>query len=288
MTDSLQPFVFEGAGVRGGIVHLGATWRAVLARREYPAALREVMGELMAAAALLASNLKFTGSMIMQMQGSGPVTILVVECTGNLALRAMAHWEGAPGGPLPQLLGGGRFVITLDPSEGRPKYQGVVALDGDTVADVLAHYMHRSEQLDTRFWLAADGGQACGMLLQRMPHASAADPDAWSRALALAGTLERDELLATPASTLIRRLFHEEDIRVFPERPVSFRCSCSRERVIAMLRMLGQGEVSAVAEEQGTVDVNCEFCNRRYAFDRVDVEQIFAAETLVSPSPSRH
>ncbi|HEX9179925.1 MAG TPA: Hsp33 family molecular chaperone HslO, partial [Burkholderiales bacterium] len=236
MTDSLQPFVFEGAGVRGGIVHLGATWRAVLERRDYPPALRKVMGELMAAAALLASNLKFTGSMIMQMQGSGPVTILVVECTGNLALRAMAHWEGEPGGPLPRLLGGGRFVITLDPAEGRQKYQGVVALDGDTVADVLAHYMHRSEQLETRFWLAADGEQACGMLLQRMPDAGATDLDAWNRALALAGTLGRDELLATPAPTLIRRLFHEEDIRVFPERPVSFRCSCSRERVIAMLR----------------------------------------------------
>jgi molecular chaperone Hsp33 len=286
MTDSLQPFVFEGAGVRGGIVHLGATWRAVLERREYPPALREVMGELMAAAALLASNLKFAGSMIMQMQGRGPVTILVVECTGDLALRAMAHWEGEPGGPMPRLLGGGRFVITLDPAEGRQKYHGVVALDGDTVAEVLTHYMHRSEQLETRFWLAADGAQACGMLLQRMPHA--AGPDAWNRALALAGTLGREELLATPATTLIRRLFHEEDIRVFPDRPVSFRCTCSRDRVIAMLRMLGQGEVVAVATERGKVEVNCEFCNRRYAFDPVDVEQIFAAETLVPPSSSRH
>ncbi|HET9702157.1 MAG TPA: Hsp33 family molecular chaperone HslO [Burkholderiales bacterium] len=288
MPDSLQPFVFEGAGVRGGIVHLGATWRAVLERRQYPHALREVLGELMAASALLASNLKFTGSMIMQMQGSGPVSILVVECSGDLEMRAMAHWQGDPGGPLPLLLGGGRFVITLDPAEGRRKYQGVVALDGDTVADVLAHYMHSSEQLETRFWLAADGDQACGMLLQRMPHAGTADPEAWSRALALAGTLGRGELLATPAATLVRRLFHEEDVRVFPQRPVSFRCSCSRERVIAMLRMLGQGEVSNVAVEQGKVEVNCEFCNRHYTFDRVDVEQIFAAETLVPPPSSRH
>jgi molecular chaperone Hsp33 len=288
MTDSLQPFVFEGAGVRGGIVHLGATWRAVLERRQYPPALREVMGELMAAAALLASNLKFNGSMIMQMQGSGPVTILVVECSGDLEMRAMAHWDGEPFGPLPRLLGGGRFVITLDPTEGRQKYQGVVALDGDTVAAVLAHYMHRSEQLETRFLLAADGEQACGMLLQRMPHAGAGDADAWNRAVALAGTLGREELLATPSSTLIRRLFHEEDIRVFAERPVYFRCSCSRERVIAMLRMLGQGEVVSVAAEQGKVEVNCEFCNRHYAFDRVDVEQIFAAETLVPPPAARH
>lgn len=287
MTDSLQPFVFEGAGVRGGIVRLGATWRAVLERRAYPAALREVMGELMAAAALLASNLKFEGSMIMQMQGGGPVTILVVECGSDLAMRAMAHWEGEPTGPLPQLLGGGRFVITLDPAEGMNKYQGVVALDGATVAEVLAHYMHRSEQLDSRFWLAADGERACGMLLQRMPHAGG-DGDAWPRALALGGTLGHDELLATPAVALIRRLFHEEDIRVFPPRPVSFRCSCSKERVVAMLRMLGHAEVRQVAAEQGGVEVNCEFCNRRYAFDRVDAEQLFASEVAARAETTRH
>jgi molecular chaperone Hsp33 len=288
MTDTLQPFVFEGAGVRGGIVRLGATWRAVLERREYPPALRGVLGELMAAAALLASSLKFTGSMIMQLQGGGPVTILVVECTGDLAMRAMAHWEGDPLGPLPRLLGGGRFVITLDPAGGRHKYQGVVVLDGDTVAEVLAHYMHRSEQLETRFWLAADGERACGMLLQRMPEAGAGDPDAWNRALALAGTLGRGELLAAPAAALMRRLFHEEDIRVFPERAVCFRCSCSRERVVAMLRMLGHGEVRSVAAERGAVEVNCEFCNRRYRFDSVDVEQMFASEVLTRAESTRH
>jgi len=288
MTDSLQPFVFEGAGVRGGIVRLRATWRAVLERRTYPPALREAMGELMAAAALLASNLKFEGSMIMQMQGGGPVTILVVECSSDLAMRAMAHWEGEPAGPLPRLVGGGRFVITLDPAEGMNKYQGMIALDGDNVSEVLAHYMHRSEQLESRFWLAADGEQACGMLLQRMPHAGAGDPDAWGRALALGATLGREELLATSSAALIRRLFHEEDVRVFPQRPVSFRCSCSKERVIAVLRMLGHAEVRQVVEDQGRVEVNCEFCNRRYAFDRVDAEQLFASELLTRAESTRH
>jgi molecular chaperone Hsp33 len=285
--DSLQPFVFEHGGVRGGIVHLGATWGAVLERRTYPAPLRDVLGELMAAAALLASNLKFEGSMIMQLQGSGPVTLLVVECTGDLYLRAMAKWEGETRGPVGHLLGGGRFVITLDPAGGKHRYQGVVDLDGDTIGDVLRHYMHRSEQLDTRFWLAADGERACGMLLQKMPHAGA-DLDLWNRATVLAATLTRNELLAVPARDLIRRLFHQEDIRIFTPRPVAFRCSCTRERVISMLRMLGYDEVRQVLAEQDRVEVNCEFCNRQYAFDKVDVEQVFAARVVTRAQATRH
>jgi molecular chaperone Hsp33 len=285
--DSLQPFVFEHGGVRGGIVHLGATWNAVLERREYPAALRDVMGELMAAAALLASNLKFEGSMIMQLQGDGPVSLLVVECTGDLTLRAMAQWEGEPGGRVGDLLGGGRFVVTLDPAGGTHRYQGVVELDGESVGDVLQHYMQRSEQLETRFWLAADASRACGMLLQKMPHPGA-DLDLWNRAAVLASTLTREELLGISAPNLIRRLFHEEDVRVFTPRPVAFRCSCSTERVIGMLRMLGYDEVRQVLAQQDKVEVNCEFCNRRYGFDRVDVEQVFAAGVVTRPEATRH
>jgi len=287
LSDSLQPFVFEAGGVRGAMVRLAATWRAVLERREYPEPLRAVLGELMAASALLASNLKFEGSMIMQLQGGGPVTLLVVECSSELAMRAMAHWEGIPSGPLPELLGNGRFVITLDPSSGNKKYQSLVALDGDSVARVLEHYMRHSEQLETRFWLAADGRQCCGLLLQKMPH-GAPDPDLWRRTGMLASTVTADELLAAPADTLIRRLFHEEDVRVFSPRPVAFRCSCSRERVVAMLRMLGHAEVRQLLETQGKVEVNCEFCNRQYDFDRVDAEQLFAAQVVTRPQATHH
>jgi molecular chaperone Hsp33 len=286
--DSLQRFVFEHAPVRGEIIHLDATWRAVLDRHEYPPALQTVLGEMMAAAALLSATLKFSGSLIMQIQGNGPIRLLVVECTSDMTLRAMAQWEGEVGpAPLAELIGAGRFVMIIDPRDGRQTYQGIVGTEGGSVAEILQNYMVRSEQLDTRLWLAADGRQAAGMLLQKMPGAGE-DADAWNRASHLGATLTRKELLTLPASDIIRRLFHEEDIRVFDRSPVSFRCTCSRERVAGMLRMLGYGEVKSVIDEQGQVDVACEFCNRRYVFDPVDVEQLFASEVLTEAGRTRH
>jgi molecular chaperone Hsp33 len=291
--DSLQRFVFENAAVRGEIVRLDATWRAVLERREYPPVLRDMLGELMAAAALLSATLKFTGSIILQIQGDGPVKLLVVECGSDLAMRAMAHWEGElSSAPLPELIGDGRFVITIDPKGGRQTYQGIVAVDGDTVAEVLEHYMSRSEQLDTRLWLAADGNQAAGLLLQKLPESGAAhqvkDEDAWPRAVHLGSTITTRELLGLSAEEVIRRLFHEEDIRVFESTPVHFHCSCSRERVAGMLRMLGHEEVTSMLEELGNIEVDCEFCNRHYTFDAVDAEQVFAENVVTPPQATRH
>lgn len=289
MADSLQRFLFEGAPVRGEIVHLDATWRAVLDRHEYPEPLRAAMGELMAAAALLSATLKFTGSLIMQMQGTGPVKLIVVECTSDQTMRATAQWDGElPASGFRELVGNGRFAITIAPSDVKQSYQGVVELAGASVAAVLEHYMATSEQLETRLWLAADTRQAAGMLLQRVPGAAAADPDAWNRAVKLGETVTARELLKLPARQVIHRLYHEEDIRVFEARVVSFRCSCSRERVVDMLRMLGREEVRSIVEERGAVEVNCEFCSRRYAFDPVDTEQIFAAEVFTRVGSTRH
>ncbi|MDD5329020.1 MAG: Hsp33 family molecular chaperone HslO [Sulfuricella sp.] len=287
--DSLQRFMFEHAAVRGEIVHLGATWQAVQERRDYPPALRGLLGELMAAAALLSATLKFTGSLIMQIQGGGPVKLLVVECGADLTMRAMAHWEGdlAETATLPELVGGGRFAITIDPKKGRQTYQGIVDLEGDSVAGVLENYMRRSEQLDTRIWLACDNLSAGGMLLQKMPDSPEADADAWSRAIILGGTVKPRELLELPAREVIRRLFHEDDIRLFDSKPLHFGCTCSRERVASTLRMLGHDEVRGLLEDTGYVEVDCEFCNRHYVFDAVDAEQIFA-ENPVEASHTRH
>jgi molecular chaperone Hsp33 len=288
MTDSLQRFLFEGAPVRGEIVHLDATWRAVLERHEYPEPLRRVLGELMSAAALLSATLKFDGSLILQIQGSGTVKLLVVEITSEQTMRAMAKWDGElPSGNFRDLVGDGRFVITIAPSDAKQTYQGIVALEGDSVATVLEHYMTTSEQLETRMWLGADGTQAAGMLLQRVP-GDAPDPDAWNRAVTLGDTVKREELLTLSARQIIRRLFHEEDIRVFDPKVVSFRCSCSRERVVNMLRLLGREEVHSILAEREKIEVNCEFCNRRYAFDAVDGEQIFAAEVITPAGATRH
>jgi molecular chaperone Hsp33 len=206
-----------------------------------------------------------------------------------MTLRATATWEGELVSPrLNDLLGGGRFAITIDPQQGKQSYQGIVDLEGDSVAEVLQNYMTRSEQLDTRLWLAADATHAAGMLLQRLPGDVHGDDEAWNRAKILGGTVTRGELLALPAVEVVRRLYHEEDVRLFESSPVSFRCSCSRERVTDMLRMLGHDEVKSVVLEQGSVEVDCEFCNRHFGFDAVDVEQIFAADVLTPASSARH
>lgn len=284
MSDSLQRFIFEHAPIRGELVQLAATWQAVTERHDYPAPLRRVLGELMAAAALLSATLKFDGTLILQLHGSGPVKLIVVECSAERAMRATAKWEGdiAEGG-LRSLLGDGRFVINLMPASGQQGYQGVVGLDGDSVSAVLEHYMTASEQVPTRLWLACDDSRAAGLLIQKLPDRESADSDAWPRAEHLAGTVRGEELLGVAPQTMLHRLFHEEDLRVFEPQPVYFRCSCTRERVVGMLRMLGRDEVRGVIAERGEIEVRCEFCNRRYAFDAVDSEQIFAA-----PAPARN
>ena len=289
-SDSLQRFMFEHAAVRGEIVHLEATWKAVLERRDYPPALRTVLGELMAAAALLSATLKFSGSLIMQIQGGGPVRLLVVECGADLTMRAMAHWDGdlAECAALPELVGEGRFVITLDPKKGRQTYQGIVDLEGGGVAKVLENYMQRSEQLDTRIWLASDSHGAAGMLLQKMPDGPEADTDAWNRAVHLGATVKPRELLDLPARAIIHRLFHEEDIRLFDSTPAHFGCTCSRERVANTLRMLGHNEVRSLLDETGYIEADCEFCNHHYVFDAVDAEQIFAGDVAGPASHTRH
>lgn len=288
--DALHRFLFEDTAVRGELVQLDNTWRAVLERHAYPPAVRRVLGELMAAAALLSATLKFSGTMIMQMQGSGPLRLLVVECGADLAMRATAKWdEGIPAeAGLAELAGGGHFAITLDPGDGKKPYQGIVALEGESVAAVLENYMQRSEQVDTRLILASDEWTAAGMLLQRLPGVTETDLDAWNRINHLGATLRPDELLGLPVYPMLRRLFGEENLRLFDPAPVTFRCSCSAERVGAMLRMVGRDEVFAALAEKGEVEVRCEFCNQFYRYDAIDIEQIFATEIAPPAGATRH
>lgn len=289
MPDSLQRFIFEHAPIRGEMVQLAATWQAVTERHQYPPPLRTILGELMAAGALLAATLKFNGTLILQLHGSGPVKLIVVECTSDHAMRATAKWDGdIPGGNLRALLGNGRFAISLVPESGQQSYQGVVDLDADSIAAALEHYMATSEQIATRIWLASDEQRSAGLLLQKLPERESADADAWPRAEHLASTVKAGELLGLEPQQLLHRLFHEEDLRVFDPRPVCFRCSCSRDRVVGMLRMLGRDEVRSVIAERGEVEVHCEFCNRRYAFDAVDGEAIFAADIAATAAKTRH
>jgi len=290
MADALTRFVFEYAPVRGGIVQLDEVWRTVQSHADYPAPLKKVLGELLAAAALLTSNIKFSGSLVLQLHGDGPVRLIVVEASSDHTLRATAKWEGAvPEGTLAAMLGHGRFVMTLDQSKaGRQNYQGIVPLEGETTAAVLAHYMQSSEQLDTRIYLAAGEKSVAGMLLQRMPDQQGMDADAWNRAAILADTLKPEELLKLSANDLLLRLFHEETLRRFEQEPLAFSCSCSREKVGDMLQTLGKDEIDGILAEQGEVAINCEFCGRQYKFDAVETAQLFTGSRGMEPAATRH
>ena len=289
-SDSLRRFLFEHAPLRGEIVRLDSVWQSVIERHDYPPVLRDLMGELCAAAVLLAATLKLQGAMVLQIHGKGAVKLLVVECSGDLELRATAKWEGdLSHGTLQDLVGDGRFVITLDPKDGNQAYQGIVALEGDSIAEILQNYMTRSEQLETRLWLAADGKSAAGMLLQKLPErGESPDEDAWGRATQIADTLKPEELLTLPAGELVHRLYHEEDIRLFDAQAVVFRCTCSRDNVARMLRMLGRSEVDSILAERGEIEVHCEFCNQRYVFDRVDADAVFADIMAMSANKTLH
>lgn len=296
MSDTLQKFMIESSLVRGELVEISDTWQQIQARRDYPPAVRTMLGEMLSAATLLSANLKFNGSIIMQIHGDGPVQLLVVECDSTLRVRAMAKLREdavvTDDATLQQLVnqqGNGRFAITLDPNDklpGQQAYQGIVALDGDTVATVIENYMMRSEQLDTRLWLAADGKVSRGLLLQKLPSDGGIDlklvddGDTWNRAVMLASTMQNSELLETDIMTLMQRLYWEETLRVFEPRHPSFHCGCSREKVGNMLKMLGKEEVDDALAELGLLAVNCEFCGQDYSFDKVDCVQLFATETL--------
>ena len=290
--DTLRRFIFEDAPVRGELVRLNATWRAVLERHDYPPVVREILGEYLAAAALLSGTVKYDGSLIMQIRGTGPITTLVAECTSQRTVRGLAKWTGevAPGS-LSELTGAGNIVITIDPGADMERYQGIVSLEGDNIAQALGHYLERSEQLKTQLWLVANDNLAVGMLLQKLPDSAAhagQDEDLWNRVQLLASTVTPDELLTLAPADLLRRLFNEEDLRVFEAEPMSFRCTCSRERVRNMLRALGPDEVHDIIKEQNAVSVTCEYCNQKYRFDAVDAEQIFAADVPPQGSLSQH
>jgi len=296
--DRLLRFSAAAASVRGECVELGAAWQAVLARHELPPAVGDRLGELIGAALLLAATIKHDGALILQLHGDGPVSLVVVECRSDGSFRATVKLGEAPiadDADFTSLLnanGRGRCVVTLDGTSGDTghTYQGVVPLDGDSVAEVIERYMSHSEQIPTRLWLAADAGAVRGLMLQRMPSAGGlageVDEDAWPRFTQLAATLEPAELLDTPAEKLLHRLFWQERLAGHDARSLRFSCRCSRGKVAAMLRMLGRDEVESVLDEQGVVEVRCEFCNEAWRFDAVDCAALFV-EGLAPEHPTR-
>jgi molecular chaperone Hsp33 len=283
--DSLHRFIFEQFPIRGHLVHLDAAWAALIEHREYPQAIRDTLGEAVAASLLLAATVKFEGVLSLQLQGNGPVHLLLAQCTSGLAVRGLARYRDSEtaGSPnIGDLIGAGNLTVTLETDDGAQRYQGIVPIIGERLSDSLQVYFENSEQLPTRLWLHADGQGASGMLLQKLPSADslpAADAvvieDAWRRVQLIAATLTPQELSTLSDAQILHRLFNEDDVRLFEPAPVYFRCRCSRERVSGMLQGLGESETRAVLEERGEVEVRCDFCNRAYVFDAVDVAQLF-------------
>ena len=286
--DTLQRFLFEDNAVRGELVHLDATYRAIRDNHDYPPPVRALLGETLAAAALLSGSIKAHDSLIVQIQASGPVHLAVAQCTSQRSLRGLARWTGAvePGG-LQTVCGTGTLAITIDPGRGQERYQGLVALSGGSLGQAIETYFDQSEQLPTRLWLACDGERAAGLLVQSLP-GQRADPDAWNRIQLLAATVRPRELLDFSLDELRRALFPEEDVRVFDPQRTTYHCTCSRETIGTVLASLGRAELEEALEELGELTVTCEFCNRRYVFDRVDVEAALAGEGTPAGSATRH
>jgi molecular chaperone Hsp33 len=304
--DCLHRFMFEQFPIRGHLVHLDAAWRALIEHREYPAAIRDTLGEAVAASLLLAATVKFEGVLSLQLQGDGPVHLLLAQCTGGLGVRGLARYRegvhtgagagtGADADGIVNLIGAGNLTVTLETDDSAQRYQGIVPIAGQRLAESLQVYFEDSEQLPTRLWLHADAFGASGMLLQKLPAAeappgadTAAVEDAWRRVQLIGETLTPEELQTLADAEILHRLFNEDDVRLFEPAPVYFRCRCSRERVSRMLQGLGHRESRSILAERGEVEVRCDFCNRAYVFDAVDVEQLFNAGVTGDSGSSVH
>jgi molecular chaperone Hsp33 len=301
-TDALHHFLFEDTisndkinkpmPIRGNLVHLNQTFALAMQHQPLPKVLKQALGELMAASALLSATLKMDGALVLQLQSKGALKLLVVECSHDLHLRATAKWDETLAMEIESfsfidLVKHGQFVITLDPTIGEA-YQGIVPIEGETIAQMLQNYMLRSQQIDTSLWLHCDGESASGMLLQKLPNEGELDADAWNRVNILADTVTPDELQNLTPETLLIRLFAEEDVRLFEAKPTQFRCSCSKAKVGNMLRLLGKQEVESILVELGKIEVNCDFCNKHYSFDAVDAAQILASSDAIKPSVAKH
>lgn len=290
-SDTLTRFTFEKLAIRGIIVHLDAAWRAAIEDRHYHPLAADQLGQFLAAGVLLSSTLKLDGSMTLQVQGNGEISLMVVEASSKRTVRGMIKSSDQikENVDFAKLYGEGRLVITIDNEKSKDRYQGIVELQGYDLSQCLENYLVRSEQLETRLWLFTDADQATGMLIQKLPGADDDDQDAWNRITQLAATIRDQELRDLSAQEIVHRLFHEEDVRMYEGEPISFRCTCSRDRVKNMLRSLGPDEINSIIAEQNKIEVNCEFCNQYYGFDAIDAEEIFAADdTQPQPPKTRH
>jgi molecular chaperone Hsp33 len=280
--DTVHGFLLEDLDIRGALVQLGPSWAAMTSRRNYAAPVRDLLGELAAVTTLIGSNLKTPGRLSFQLQGHGPVSMLVMDCDEHLHLRGMAKSELAAESPstidnadrVRGLLGDGQLVLTLRPSTAQTPYQSVVPITGSTLATIFEHYLAQSEQLAARLWLAATADTACGLFLQKLPGADERDADGWNRIEQLAATVQPEEL-ALPPETLLTRLFGEEDVRLYQPRQATWHCPRDEEKVRSMLLSLGREELETMLADAQMISIEDEMCGHEYRFGPEIVDELF-------------
>ncbi|MBJ7539287.1 Hsp33 family molecular chaperone HslO [Marinomonas transparens] len=269
--NEIQRFSFDNTNVRGERVLLSSAYQEIIKRQQYPLSIEKLLGEFVAAIALLRDIVKIDGILSIQAKGNGFLSALMTECDENQNLRGIAQWDQAQPVPetisLKEILAGGHLVITISPRNGQ-RYQGIVEIVGDSLAECLEQYFYQSEQLPSRVWLASDGSQCGGLFLQRLPaeQAKEGDEDAWSRFTQLAATVKEEELLGLETEELLHRLYHEEEVRLYDIKPMQFGCSCSRQRTLDAILSLGTEEVRQLLIEQGSIQADCQFCAEKYEF----------------------
>lgn len=285
--DQLHRYLFENAAVRGELVNVTQTWRDVLKTHEYPAPVQQLLGELLVATSLLTATLKFDGDITVQLQGDGPLSLAVINGNNRQELRGVARVQGdiAPGSSLKSMVGNGYLVITIAPEKGE-RYQGVVGLEGETLAECLEDYFMRSEQLPTRLFIRTSDKGAAGILLQVLP-AQDASQDDFNHLATLTETVKAEELIELPANDVLWRLYHQEEATVYDPQPVIFKCTCSRERCGEVLKTLPQTEVDEIIEEDGEIDMHCDYCGTHYVYDAVDIAAIRNASVSSNGSDDR-
>lgn len=281
--DILQRFIFENASVRGEIVRLEESYRTIMQQHQYPPVIQQVLGEMLVAASLLSASIKFKGRITVQFQGKNKVRLLLAQSNHDLELRGLAQWQGelTPEELIADLKKG-TLAITMDPeTEGGQQYQGIVEWQGNSLAESLEGYFNQSEQVPTRLWFAVSQERAAGLMIQVMPRESTrlgkmvGEQESWEHLQYLTSTITPTELLELDNAKILHRLYVQEDVRLFPSRPVIFKCKCSVTRSESALRLLSINEVEEELREKQAIVVTCEFCNSEFQFDRVDVARIF-------------
>ncbi|UTZ40022.1 Hsp33 family molecular chaperone HslO [Vibrio campbellii] len=276
----LNRYLFEDLSVRGELVQLDEAYQRIISSKEYPAALQKLLGELLVSTTLLTATLKFEGSITIQLQGDGPVSLAVINGDHDQKIRGVARWEGdiADDASLHDMMGKGYLVITIEPKKGE-RYQGVVGLEGETLADVIEGYFANSEQLKTRLWIRIGEHEgkahAAGMMIQVMPDGTGT-PEDFEHLEQLTATVKNEELFTLPANELLYRLYNQDSVRLYEPQPVEFHCGCSRERSGAAIITVERAEINDILAEEGSVSLHCDYCGTSYSFDEAEITELYA------------